>query len=268
MAVLSSATATQTGAQISAPGFTTPGWLPVANDDGGAPGTEIEALLQNGACPDITSRLPERLLLHQHEDLLRLDQIGADTVAEFDVPWWYRTDFTATCRRSDREPDRQRGRRRGRRLGERHRGGHQTTVEGDYTRYTFDVTSLLQPATTRGLEVHPNNPNTMLTLDDVDWSQIPPDNNTGIQFPVQLQVSDGAEHADSHVVEANAADLSSGADGEDQRHQRHLRAQTGDGRRDDHPPSGGRADHRQPDGDRPGRTPPRRSRSPPPAFRR
>ena len=29
----------------------------------------------------------------------------------------------------------------------------------------------------------------MFTLDDVDWNQIPPDNNTGIQFPVQLQVT-------------------------------------------------------------------------------
>ena len=36
--------------------------------------------------------------------------------------------------------------------------------------------------------MYPNNPSTMFTLDDVDWNQIPPDNNTGIQFPVQLHV--------------------------------------------------------------------------------
>ena len=29
----------------------------------------------------------------------------------------------------------------------------------------------------------------MFTLDNVDWTQIPPDNNTGIQFPVQLHIS-------------------------------------------------------------------------------
>src|SRR2546422_11294992 len=46
--VLTSATATQTGQQISTPGFNTTGWLSVTNDDAGAPGTEIEALLQNG----------------------------------------------------------------------------------------------------------------------------------------------------------------------------------------------------------------------------
>src|SRR5262245_21940843 len=37
-AVQSSAVATQTGAQISTPGFATTGWLPVSNDDAGAPG--------------------------------------------------------------------------------------------------------------------------------------------------------------------------------------------------------------------------------------
>ena len=50
-AVQSSAIATQSGAQISTPGFSTSTWLPVTNDDAGAPGTEIEALAQNGLCP-------------------------------------------------------------------------------------------------------------------------------------------------------------------------------------------------------------------------
>src|SRR6266700_579643 len=53
--VLSSATATQSGAQISTPGFNTSNWLPVANDDAGAPGTEVEALAQNGLCPGDTA---------------------------------------------------------------------------------------------------------------------------------------------------------------------------------------------------------------------
>src|SRR5689334_20258504 len=49
--VLTSATAVQSGQQISTPGFSTAGWLSVTNDDAGAPGTEINALLQNGNCP-------------------------------------------------------------------------------------------------------------------------------------------------------------------------------------------------------------------------
>src|SRR5437763_1307672 len=56
--VQSSATATQTGAQISTPGFNTSNWLPVASDDAGAPGTEIEALAQNGLGPGDTALQP------------------------------------------------------------------------------------------------------------------------------------------------------------------------------------------------------------------
>jgi hypothetical protein len=56
--VQSSAVATQTGATISKPGFSTSTWLPVANDDAGAPGTELEAELQNGKCPGDTALQP------------------------------------------------------------------------------------------------------------------------------------------------------------------------------------------------------------------
>ena len=59
--VQSSAVATQTGAQISTPGFNTSTWLPVTSDDAGAPGTEIEALAQNGKCPGDTALQPVNL---------------------------------------------------------------------------------------------------------------------------------------------------------------------------------------------------------------
>ena len=39
----------------------------------------------------------------------------------------------------------------------------------------------------------------MFTLDDVDWNQIPPDNNTGIQFPVQLAVDGALSDGNAHV---------------------------------------------------------------------
>ena len=48
---------------------------------------------------------------------------------------------------------------------------------------------LRRGANALALEVYPNDPNTMFTLDNVDWTQIPPDNNTGIQFPIQLHTS-------------------------------------------------------------------------------
>src|SRR5689334_11092497 len=87
--VLTSATATQGGAQISTPGFATNGWLTVVNDGAGAPGTEINALLQNGSCPNVFFSTNMKTCFGQ------MTRIGADTIARFSVPWWYRTDFAA-----------------------------------------------------------------------------------------------------------------------------------------------------------------------------
>src|ERR1700761_4270481 len=101
--VQSSADATQTGAQISTPGFRAGGWLPVANDDAGAPGTEIEALAQNGRCPgdpglQPVNQNPDGPGSIYYSDNLKscygfMSAVGADTVPAFDVPWWWRTDF-------------------------------------------------------------------------------------------------------------------------------------------------------------------------------
>ncbi len=83
------------------------------------------------------------------------------------------------------------------------------TVTGAYTRFAFPINGLLRPgANTVAIEVSPNDPNTMFTLDDVDWNQIPPDNNTGIQFPVQLAVDGALSDSNAHVLEANTADFS------------------------------------------------------------
>ncbi|HEY2675187.1 MAG TPA: beta-mannosidase [Rugosimonospora sp.] len=205
--VVSSATATQTGQQISAPGFSTAGWLPVRPDDADAPGTEIEALVQNGKCPNV-----------YYSDNMRTcfgytDSGGPVTVPQFAVPWWFRTDFTADLRSGQ--------------TGSLVVNGvvgaadvwvngtevaTKATVTGAYTRFTFDVSSVLRHGrNSLALEVYPNDPNTMFTLDDVDWNQIPPDNNTGIQFPIQLKVADALSESNAHVVQANAADLSSSA---------------------------------------------------------
>src|SRR6185437_2283890 len=59
--------------------------------------------------------------------------------------------------------------------------------------------------------INPNDPTTNFTLDNVDWTQIPPDNNTGIQFPVQLAVDGALAVGNSHVNQSDAANLSSAA---------------------------------------------------------
>src|SRR6185312_7911636 len=84
-----------------------------------------------------------------------------------------------------------------------------STVTGAYTRFTFGLTSLIRPGTNSlAIEVNPNDPTSMFTLDNVDWTQIPPDNTTGIQFPVQLQVDGALAVGNSHVNQSDAADLS------------------------------------------------------------
>src|SRR5437016_3081953 len=51
----------------------------------------------------------------------------------------------------------------------------------------------------------------MFTVNHLDWTQVPPDNNTGIQFPIQLHTSGPLALGDAHVVQQDAQDLSSAA---------------------------------------------------------
>ena len=221
--VQSSAVATQTGAQISTPGFSTSTWLPVSNDDAGAPGTEIEALAQNGKCPGDTALQPVNQSSSGSSSVFFsnnmqscygvMNSVGADSVAQFDVPWWWRTDFTPSLQAGEVATLIINGV-----IGSANVwvNGQQvaasSTVTGAYTKFSFNITGLVRPGTNSlAIEVNPNNPNTMFTVDDVDWNQIPPDNNTGIQFPVQLATDGALSDSNAHVVENNAADLSSSA---------------------------------------------------------
>ncbi|HEV7647334.1 MAG TPA: beta-mannosidase, partial [Actinophytocola sp.] len=201
--VQSSAVATQPAERISSPSFDTRGWLPVRPDDAGAPGTEINALLQNGACPDVF-----------HSDNMRrcfgyTDKLGPVTIPRFAVPWWFRTDFTLTANRTARlvVPGV---------VGEGDVWVNGTLVagrdivSGAFAGHTFDVTSLVHRGrNSLAIKMYPNDPTTMYTVDQVDWSQIPPDNDTGIQYPIQLRLSDALAGSNAHVVQQNAADLSS-----------------------------------------------------------
>jgi exo-1,4-beta-D-glucosaminidase len=218
--VASSATATQPGAAISAPSFDAGSWLRVANDTGGAPGTEIEALVQNGRCPGDHSLQPVNVSSDSRHSVFFSDNmrtcygyekhIGADTVPLFRVPWWWRTSFTPHLRAGQHATLIVNGV-----IGAANVwvNGHEVatsaTVTGAYTRFSVNITGLVRPgANALAVEVSPNDPNTMFTVDDVDWNQIPPDNNTGIQFPVQLAVDGALSDSNAHVLEANAADLS------------------------------------------------------------
>jgi exo-1,4-beta-D-glucosaminidase len=216
--------ATQPGSQISQPGFDTSSWLTARPDSAGAVGTEVEALLQHGICPDDTALEPVNQSDSGAASIFYSDNLtscfgapmtspGADTNPLFNMPWWFRTDFTAPLHSGEDASLVLNGV-----VGQADvwvngtEVATQATVEGDYTSYSFDVTRLLQPGTnTLALELYPNNPGTEFTLDDVDWNQIPPDNNTGIQFPVQLHLSDALSVSNTYVSQQDAADLSSAA---------------------------------------------------------
>ncbi|MGN6681943.1 MAG: glycosyl hydrolase 2 galactose-binding domain-containing protein [Streptosporangiaceae bacterium] len=205
--VQASTKAPQSGTDISAPGFSTSGWLQVKPDDAGAPGTEIEALVQNGACPDVFFSDNLRKCFGFTTDA------GAVTTPPFNVPWWYRTDFNSNLGPGQHATLIVNGV-----VGQAdawvngQEVATQDVIQGAYARYSFDVTGLLRSGTnTLALEVYPNDPSKMFTLDNVDWTQIPPDNNTGIQFPVQLQVSDAVALNNAHVTQNDAADLSTSA---------------------------------------------------------
>ena len=203
--VQSSASAGNDGAAVSLAAFAAKGWLKVAPDDGGAPGTEVEALVQNGHCPNVF------FSTHMKRCFGYMKSLGADTVRRFAVPWWFRTTFSAapTAHASlvvngvVGEADLW--------INGREVAGHKT-LQGAYTQYVFDVSRLLHHgANALAFRLFPNDPNTMFTLDNVDWSQIPPDNNTGIQFPVQLHSSGALAISDAHVVEHNAPRVTSSA---------------------------------------------------------
>ncbi len=205
--VQNSTDAPQSGADISAPGFSTSGWLQVKPDDAGAPGTEIEALVQNGRCPDVFFSDNLRKCFGFTTDA------SAVTIPPFNVPWWYRTDFDSNLQPGQHATLIVNGI-----VGQAdawvngHEVATQDVIQGAYPRYSFDVTGLLQNGTnTLALEVYPNDPSKMFTLDNVDWTQIPPDNNTGIQFPVQLHVSDAVGLSNAHVTQNDAPDLSTSA---------------------------------------------------------
>jgi exo-1,4-beta-D-glucosaminidase len=204
--VLSSATATRSGADISTTGFSTDGWLSVRNDGAGAPGTEVNALLQNGACPDVFFSDNMKKCFGQ------MTEVGPDTIPQFAVPWWYRTTFAAPP------------------AGETAKlvlngvvgkadvwvNGSEVatsaTVTGAYARRVVDITpDLVKKTNTVAIEMYPNDPSTMLAVSNVDWTQIPPDNNTGLQFPVQLETSAALAVGNAHVDQDTAADLSNSA---------------------------------------------------------
>ena len=137
--VQSSASAPQAGGGSLRPAFPTRLVAARPPDDAGAVGTEVGALVQTGHCPDVF------FSNNMKNCFGYMDTVGPDTIPRFSVPWWFRTDFVAhpgSSRYADLIVNGV--------VGEAdvwvngHEVATRDTVQGDYTRYTFDVTGLLR----------------------------------------------------------------------------------------------------------------------------
>ncbi|MFE0518353.1 exo-beta-D-glucosaminidase [Streptomyces sp. NPDC058954] len=179
-AIQSTAKVSDSAAAVSSPGYPATGWHPA-----GPRSTVLAALLADGVYADPFYSTEQRKI----------------PKSDFQVPWWYRSDFTVadTSERTyldfsgvisaaDVYVD-------GKRVA--------TTkdVTGAYTHHELDVTSLVRPGTnTVAFRIRPNDPNKSLTMGWIDWLQPPPDENMGIVRDVVVRRGGPVALRDAHVV--------------------------------------------------------------------
>ncbi|MGW2829483.1 glycoside hydrolase family 2 protein [Streptomyces sp. NPDC001286] len=179
-AIQSTAKVPDSAAAVSSPGYPATGWHPA-----GPRSTVLAALLADGLYADPFYSTEQRKI----------------PKSDFQVPWWYRSDFTVadTSERTyldfsgvisaaDVYVD-------GKRVA--------TTkdVTGAYTHHELDVTSLVRPGTnTVAFRIRPNDPTRNLTMGWIDWLQPPPDENMGIVRDVVIRRGGPVALRDAHVV--------------------------------------------------------------------
>ncbi|MBS0420720.1 MAG: glycoside hydrolase family 2 [Proteobacteria bacterium] len=164
--IQSTAKAQQSGAEVSAAGFSSHGWYPVTGR-----ATVMAGLLENGKYENVF-----------YGDNLRAVEEPEASGTMFIIPWWYRTEFTV----GEGAP--------GARTLLRVNGlipsadvwlngqlvADKTSVAGAYPVREFDVTRWVHAGTNAlVLRVHPGDPRTSLSMGWVDWNPTPPDNNMG-----------------------------------------------------------------------------------------
>lgn len=157
----------ESGEQISLPGYSAEGWYVAP-----ARSTVLAALLSNG--------------LFEGIERARAMEEAVDR-AMFEVPWWYRTTFSA--RGSGRTTLRLDGVTPKADLWVN--GTQVATAEetaGSYTVSSWDVSGLVRPgANALALQVYPGSPLEDLSIGWVDWAQWPPDNNMGVWRDVVVE---------------------------------------------------------------------------------
>ncbi|MET8566307.1 sugar-binding domain-containing protein [Streptomyces flaveolus] len=179
-AVQSTAKVGDSAADVSSPGYPARGWYPA-----GPRSTVLAALLANGVHPDPFHSTDQQKIPR----------------ADFEVPWWYRADFTVGDTRQRTSLDFSGVIS----AADVYVNGRQVAkaadVTGAYTRHELDITSLVRSGTnTVAFRVRPNDPLKDLTTGWIDWIQPPPDQNMGLVRDVLVRRGGPVALRDAHVV--------------------------------------------------------------------
>ncbi|MFC9628402.1 exo-beta-D-glucosaminidase [Streptomyces mirabilis] len=179
-AIQSTAKVTDAASDVSSPGYPASGWYPA-----GSRSTVLAALLADGKYADPFFSTNQQKI----------------PKADFQAPWWYRSDFTVadTTERSYLDFSGVIS------AADVYVNGRQVAtaadVVGAYTRHELDITSLVRSGTnTVAFRIRPNTPNKNLTMGWLDWLQPPPDQNMGIVRDVLVRRGGPVALRDAHVV--------------------------------------------------------------------
>ncbi|MEU7059571.1 sugar-binding domain-containing protein [Streptomyces sp. NPDC046197] len=178
--IRSSAEVSDPAATVSSPGYPATGWFPA-----GPRSTVLAALLANGVYAD-------PFYSTNQQNIPR---------ADFQVPWWYRADFTVADTDERTYLDFSGVMSAADVYVNGKRVATANDVTGAYTRHELDVTSLVRSGTnTVAFRIQPNEPNKNLTMGWIDWLQPPPDRNMGIVRDVLVRRGGPVALRDAHVV--------------------------------------------------------------------
>ncbi|MFE4750906.1 exo-beta-D-glucosaminidase [Streptomyces mirabilis] len=179
-AIQSTAKVTDAAADVSSPGYPASGWY-----SAGSRSTVLAALLADGKYADPFYSTNQQKI----------------PKADFQVPWWYRSDFTVTDTTARSYLDFSGVISAADVYVNGKRVATAAEVAGAYTRHELDITSLVRSGTnTVAFRIRPNVPTKNLTMGWLDWLQPPPDQNMGIVRDVLVRRGGPVALRDTHVV--------------------------------------------------------------------
>ncbi|MEU1033788.1 exo-beta-D-glucosaminidase [Streptomyces mirabilis] len=179
-AIQSTAKVTDEAADVSSPGYPASGWY-----SAGSRSTVLAALLADGKYADPFYSTNQQKI----------------PKADFQVPWWYRSDFTVTDTTARSYLDFSGVISAADVYVNGKRVATAAEVAGAYTRHELDITSLVRSGTnTVAFRIRPNVPTKNLTMGWLDWLQPPPDQNMGIVRDVLVRRGGPVALRDAHVV--------------------------------------------------------------------